>query len=349
MQYMEKRLNEPITIAGTLVQPGERKDVELPAASLYTQTPINVPINITHGKYKGPRLFVIAAVHGDEINGVEIIRRLIQLKCIKKLHGTLITVPVANLPGFITLSRYLPDRRDLNRAFPGSKKGSLAARLANIFMEEVISKCTHGIDLHTGNVHSENLPHVRINGDTPGSLVMAKAFNTPVILDSRLRDGSIRQACAELKIPLILYEAGEALRFNEIAIRIGLRGILHVMNKIGMIEVEKTSKEKKIKPKVSHYSAWARSPQSGIFHPVRMLGSDMEKGEKLGVISDPFTQKETDIYSPISGIIVGRNTLPLVNEGDALFHIARLHGTEEISNQISDMQHYFQDTPIEFF
>ena len=338
--------NKPITIANMLVNPGEKKLLELPAASLYTQTPINVPVHIIHGNYHGPRLFLTGAIHGDEINGVEIIRRLLRHRSLHQLHGSIIAVPVANVHGFITLSRYLPDRRDLNRSFPGSKEGSLTSRLAHLFMEEIISKCTHGIDLHTGNIHSENLPHVRTNIEAPGTIELAKAFKTPVILDAKLRDGSLRQAATEANIPVIIYEGGEALRFNELAIRIGVRGILNVLNHLGMIKtakIAKTSRMKKIKPRVAKSSTWVRSPKSGIFFQSRVLGTYIDEGEKIGYISDPFTKKEGEIFSTSSGIIIGRNTLPLVNEGDALFHVARIKGGEDVTSQIDVLHNYFTD------
>ena len=308
--------NTNIEIAGQIIEPGEQIAFDLPAAPLYSQTPVSIPIHIIHGIEKGPRVFLIAAVHGDEINGVEIIHRILSQSSLKKLRGTLIAIPVANVYGFMMLSRYLPDRRDLNRSFPGSKSGSLTARLAHFFMNDIIKTCDYGIDLHTGNVHSENLPHIRANTDLPGAMSLAKAFNVPVILDAKLPDGSIRQATSDLNIPVLLYEGGEALRFNELAIRIGVRGILNVLYKLGMIKGAKMRRDKKIKPKISRYSMWARSPKSGIFHPLRNLGTDVEKGEKLGVISDPFANREDEIFAPIAGIIIGKNTLPLVNEGD---------------------------------
>lgn len=338
--------NKPFLIAGVTIKPGEHKLIELPSASLYAQAPINIPVHVFHGKKQGPRIFISAAIHGDEINGVEIIRRLILNSNLRHIRGTLIAIPVANVHGFITLSRYLPDRRDLNRSFPGSKTGSLAARVANLYLEEIIQRCTHGIDLHTGNIHSDNLPHLRTNVDVPGTVKMARAFNVPVIVDAKIRDGSLRQAAAELNIPIIVYEAGEALRFNELAIRIGLKGVLNVLRSMHMIPPAK-SHIKKIKPMISFYSTWARSPKSGIFHPLRVLGTDVEEGEKLGVISDPFIKKDYEIFSPVKGIIIGRNTLPLVNEGDALIHVAKLKGTEHVTSQIMQLENDIITNPYD--
>lgn len=339
--------NKPFVIAGTTINPGERKSLELPAVSLYTQTPMNLPIHVLNGKQKGPRIFVSAAVHGDEVNGVEIIRRLLRHSALRNIKGTLILIPVVNMHGFIALSRYSPDRRDLNRTFPGSKSGSLTARVANLFMEEIVSKCTHGIDLHTGNLHSENLPQIRANVDVPGALFMARAFSAPIILNSKLRDGSMRQAAMELDIPVIVYEGGEALRFNEVAIRIGLRGVLNVLWALKMIKAETLALRKKSKTKISYSSSWVRSPESGIFHQLRLLGTDVDEGEKLAFIADPFSKKETEVFSLTEGVIVGRNTSALVNEGDALFHIARIKGGEDVTTEINELQNYYADNPFD--
>lgn len=328
---------KPLSIAGIKVNPGERKALELPAPNIYTQHSITIPIHVIHGKKKGPRIFVMAAVHGDEINGIEIIRRLLSQRILKTLNGTLIVVPVANVYGFITAVRYLPDRRDLNRSFPGSKLGSLSARLANLFMEEIISKCTHGIDLHTGNIHIENLPHIRTNLDVPGALRFARFFRAPIIMDAKLRDGSLRQAATELNIPVLVYEGGEALRFNELAIRIGLHGILNVLSALKMISIPKLTSQKNLKSRVAYHSSWVRSPESGIVHPLNVLGSDVEEGEKIGIIANPFAKKEKEIISPIEGVIIGKSTFPLANEGDALFHVARLKQADEVIPEINKL------------
>jgi hypothetical protein len=213
-------------------------------------------------------------------------------------------------------------------------------------MTEIISKCTHGIDLHTGNIHSENLPHVRLNLDVPGALKMARAFNVPVIVNAKLRDGSLRQAATELNIPMLVYEAGEALRFNELAIRIGLRGVLNVLHALGMLE--KPIKQTKIKSKVAHQSSWVRSPESGILHPLNTLGNDVEEGEKLGIIASPFTKNETEIVANMAGFVIGKNTLPLVNEGDALFHIAKLNEVDEVESDMNNLRHDVASDP-DFF
>lgn len=324
-------------IGGFRIMPGEDKTIELPAATLYTHTPMNIPVHIIHGRKPGPRLFVTAAIHGNEIDGVEIIRQLLTSSRLKHIHGTLIAVPVVNVYGFVTLSRYLPDRRDLNRSFPGSKKGSLAARLAYLLMKEVISKCTHGIDLHTGGLHRSNLPQIRINLDIHENISLAKAFDVPVILNASLRDGSIRQACNDLGIPILVYEGGEALRFDEVAIRAGVKGILNVMAELKMIKhVKRATKHRETK--IARSSNWIRAPHSGILRPIRKLGDAINRNDSLGTIADPFGRQKTEIFSPWKGIIIGKTNLPLVNTGDALFHIACYRKIKQIISRLDELQ-----------
>nr|WP_305909580.1 succinylglutamate desuccinylase/aspartoacylase family protein [Methylomarinum sp. Ch1-1]MDP4522501.1 succinylglutamate desuccinylase/aspartoacylase family protein [Methylomarinum sp. Ch1-1] len=228
-----------LIINNQLIRPGCNLVIDLPLPSLYTHTPMTMPVHVINGRKPGPRLFVSAAIHGDELNGIEIVRRLLKQSALKRLHGTLIAIPMVNVYGVIHHSRYLPDRRDLNRSFPGSAKGSLAARLADLFMHEIVAQCSHGIDLHTGAIHRSNLPQIRANLDHEETLALAEAFNVPVLINSHLRDGSLRESAAEQGIQMLLYEAGEALRFDEICIRAGLQGILAVMRHLGMVASKK--------------------------------------------------------------------------------------------------------------
>jgi len=309
-------------ISGIEIKRGDNKMIALPVSQFYTNTPVSIPVHVICGKKDGPRLFVSAAIHGDEINGVEIIRRLLKKSSLKRLRGTLIAIPVVNVHGFVQQTRYLPDRRDLNRSFPGTRKGPLAARLAYVFMKEIVEKCTHGIDIHTGAVHRSNLPQIRANLEDEETARLARAFSVPVMLNSKVRDGSLREAASELGIPMLLYEAGEALRFDEVSIRAGLRGILKVMSELGMIA--KRSKTSRIHKKttIARGSSWVRSSSSGIVRTLVLLGSQVTKGQPLGIINDPFGGEETTVLSPFEGIVIGQVNLPLVYEGDALFHIA---------------------------
>jgi predicted deacylase len=329
--------NRPITIGRVEVKPGERRSIQLEMGRLYTHAQTAMPVQVICGKRAGPVLFVSAAIHGDELNGVEIIRRLMRIDELKRLRGTLVAVPIVNLHGFIHTSRYLPDRRDLNRSFPGSLTGSLAGRIAHVFMREIVSRATHGIDLHTGAVHRTNLPQIRANLDDEQTLTMAKAFGAPVIMNSAIRDGSLRAAAAERKTPILLYEAGEALRLDEFCIRGGVEGIIRVMRVLGMLR--KSRRKPPPEPIMARSSNWVRAPQSGIFRAYAQLGDRVTRDQTiLGVVSDPFGESEQEIRATNSGIVIGRLNLPLVNEGDAVFHIARFYRTDIVAERIEDYQ-----------
>ena len=330
---MVEGLVEPFEIGGSRVNPGERRIIDLPITDLSTHTPMTMPVQVICGRRPGPRLFVCAALHGDEIAGVEIIRRVLKLSALRRLRGTLVAVPIVNVFGFVSLSRYLPDRRDLNRSFPGSSKGSLASRLAHLFLGEIATKCTHGIDLHTGAVHRVNYPQIRANLDDPEALRMANSFGVPVVVNATLRDGSLRQAAAGQGVPVIVYEAGEALRFDELSIRAGVKGVMRVMRTLGMLPVQK-SRRALLEPIVARSSTWVRAPASGILRASASLGSQVSESEVLGAISDPFGGNEVEIISPADGILIGRTNLPLVHEGDGLFHIVRVEGTQAVAEAL---------------
>jgi predicted deacylase len=331
-------MNEDLVIGGEVIQRRSRRLLELPLPALYTHTPMNLPVHVLRGAKEGPRLFVSAALHGDELNGTEIIRRLLKQPALKHLRGTLIAVPIVNVYGLIHHSRYLPDRRDLNRSFPGSVKGSLAGRLAHLFMSEIVHKCTHGIDLHTGAINRSNLPQIRANLDDPETARLAESFGVPVLLNSNLRDGSLREAAAEQGIPMLLYEAGEALRFNEVAIRAGLNGIISVMRSMGMLPASRSRQKKKPEPFVARSSTWVRASTSGLFRRVCSLGSRVKRGDVLGLIDDPFGSDETEVTAEASGIVIGCSEIPLIHEGEALFHIARFEDIREVAGQIESFQ-----------
>lgn len=333
-----------VTIAGKGVKPGQRATINVPVARLYTHAEMNMPAHVLCGKKDGPSLFVCAGIHGDEILGVEIVRRLLKLKKLKHLRGTLIAVPVVNVYGFLDQSRYSPDRRDLNRFFPGSEKGSLTSQLANIFMNEVVKGCTHGIDLHTASNHRVNLPHIRANLDDSENQRLSMAFGAPVVLNANHHEGSLRSAVEDKGIPMLLYEAGEALRFDEVGIRVGVRGILSVMRTIGMLPAGRHTKSR-IEPVVARSSAWARAPASGIFHSKVALGSKVTRGSNLGIIADPFGENEIDIPSPESGVVIGRLNLPLVHRGDALFHVACVSKLTRVVETLEAFHEEFDDIP----
>lgn len=312
--------------------------VELQLPPLYVHSPLTLPVHVIRGNKDGPRLFISAAIHGDELNGTEIIRRLLKQSVLKRLRGTLVAVPIVNVYGLIHHSRYLPDRRDLNRTFPGSTRGSLAARLADLFMTEIVHKCTHGLDLHTGAIHRSNLPQIRANLDDPETLRLAEAFGVPVLLNANLRDGSLREAAAEQGIPMLLYEAGEALRFNEVAIRAGVRGIINVMRSLNMLPALRSRRKKSYAPFVARSNTWVRASASGLFRKVCALGSRVKRGDVLGFIDDPLGGGEYEVESTASGIVIGCAEIPLVHEGEALFNIARFEDIREVAGHVETFQ-----------
>jgi predicted deacylase len=322
-------------IGETVVAPGTRAIIDLPVARLYTHDSLKMPVQVINGRQAGPTLFVSAAVHGDEINGVEIIRRLLKRKQLSRLHGTLLVVPVVNVHGFLDQSRYLPDRRDLNRSFPGSPKGSVAGRLAHRFLNEIVLRSDCGIDLHTGALHRSNLPQIRATLDDEVTTRLAVAFGAPVILDAQVRDGSLRACAIKAGIPMLVYEAGEALRFDEVCIRAGIRGILHVMQELGMLK-KSGVKTTRVEPIVAKSSHWVRSPISGIVRAMVTLGQRVTKGQRLAAVSDPMGDVEEFALATHSGIVIGKTKIPLAHEGDALFNVASFERVTDAEDAVEE-------------
>ena len=318
-------------IANTEILRGTTTTINLELPKLYN-TPTNLPIRVIRGRKDGPIVFISAAIHGDELNGIEIIRRIRKLNILNKLKGTLILVPIVNVYGIMNLSRYLPDRRDLNRSFPGSIKGSLASRVAKIFFDEIVSRCDLGIDLHTASIHKSNLPQVRTNIDNEYTFKLAKFFEAPVILHSELRDGSLRSVAQDSGIPILLYEAGEALRFDEVCIRIGVKGIINVLREINMLP---TVSRKILKtPIITRNSNWIRTNESGMLRTIKALGDLVKKDEIIAFIDEPLGDDSFPIRSPFDGVIIGKSEIPLIQEGDAVFHIAKLKDLESAESKL---------------
>lgn len=327
MSRLLSQQRPPFLLGDSQIPAGSRSVVDIPFGKLYTHTELNIGAHVVHGRLDGPILLITAALHGDEINGVEICRRLLKVPRLNRLRGTLIVVPIVNTYGFVQQSRYLPDRRDLNRSFPGSEKGSLGSRMAYQFTNSILKKCTHAIDLHTGAIHRANLPQVRASAKDKIALRMAEIFNAPIIIKAASRDGTMRGTANNLGIPILLYEAGEALRFDEQSIKIGVRGIVNVMQDLGMLT--HTKKEGKTRSLFSKKSSWVRAEHDGIARYYVSLGQTVQQGDLLAHIYSPYSDFEVAITATLSGVVIGRNNLPLVNEGEALFHLAEVSSLEE--------------------
>jgi uncharacterized protein len=314
-------------IGGEIIPAGTRKLVDLPVSKLSNHTPVTLPVHVLHGLRPGPAMFVSAAIHGDELNGVEVVRRLLRTIRPETISGTLLCIPVINTYGFLARSRYMPDRRDLNRSFPGSPDGSLAARLAHLFLNEVVVRCQIGIDLHTAAVHRVNLPQIRTEFiKRPRGRELADAFGAQVVLNSPERGGSLRKAAREVGVDVLVFEGGEGLRFDEQSIRAGYEGVVNVMIHTGMRELPDgvdLSRGPNVRPPLfTNMSKWIRAGDGGIFRPRKKQGDAVSDNELLGWISNPYEDAEVEVRSPVRGIVVGMTTLPIVNMGDALYHIA---------------------------
>ncbi|MBB3035238.1 succinylglutamate desuccinylase/aspartoacylase family protein [Alteriqipengyuania lutimaris] len=318
---------EPFVIHDRRIAPGTSAILKIPVSQQVTGLDASLALKVLHGAKPGPAVFVSAAIHGDEIVGTAIIQRLLDHLMPSEMAGTLILAPAVNIYGFASHSRYLPDRRDLNRSFPGYEHGSLAAQLAHTFLEHVIDRCSLGIDLHTAAVHRYNLPQIRIASDSPHLTGLAMAFAPPIIIESPLRPGSMRALAADRDVPMLLLEAGEALRFDRYSIKVGVAGVLRVLTHIGMIERYGRAEEVEV-PVRANRSTWVRAPRGGVSRRVRKSGDIVKQGGLLAVVGGLFGEDGMEMVSPVEGVVIGHATLPIVNQGDAMFHIAEVETRE---------------------
>ncbi len=332
-------------IGGLTIPPNSRQTVDLPVSVLSDHTPVNMSVHVVHGREPGPTLFVSAAVHGDEVMGVEVVRRLLRVPSLDTMKGTMLAVPIVNSYGFLSHSRYLPDRRDLNRSFPGDAVGSLAARLAHKFMTEIVGRSDVGIDLHSAAIHRTNLPQVRVSPRSAQALALAKVFGAPIVMSSQVREGSLRQAAQDQDVDILLFEAGEGLRFDEVAVRTGVLGILRVMRHLGMVKAKGIAKAKAA-PMHSSSSFWLRAPVGGLLRTLKAIGAQVEQDDVLGLVSDPFGDFETEVVASEAGLLVGRTNLPVVNEGDGLFHVARIRPDDDPVETIDRLSGQLEEDPL---
>jgi predicted deacylase len=308
-------------VLGQLIPPGKVRRIEMPASRLPSGAEVSVPLVVVHGRAEGPTLWISAAIHGDELNGVEVIRRILARVDPKEVGGTLLAVPILNVYGFAEGSRYLPDRRDLNRSFPGSARGSLASRLAHLFVEQVMERSEVGIDLHTGAAHRTNVPQVRVEVGDERAMALARVFGAPVLVPSALRDGSLRAEAAKRGKPCLLFEGGEASRFDRGAIEVAEAGVLRVMAELGMIDPAEAPAST-VEPFLAKASRWVRAGRAGLFHLDVSAGDAVEKDAPIGRIEDVFGGRPLIVRSPCRGLVVGSATNPVVYRGDGIVHVA---------------------------
>lgn len=305
------------SINGRNIELGQKAKIDLRIAKLPTHTTIDLPVYIYRGEADGPVLLITAGLHGDELNGVEIIRRLIVSKEVTPSVGTILLIPIVNIYGFINNSRLMPDGRDLNRSFPGSKDGSLAGRIAYTLMNVVMPHVNYGVDFHTGGVNT-NYPQIRCTFDVPRNMELAKAFSPPFIINSRLREGSFRREAQSVGKTILVYEGGESLRFDELVINEGIEGVKRLMSYLGM---RYTNVEKNSSTVVFNETTWVRANYSGLYRPLINYGDQIAKGQTIATITDPYGEIEYKLRSRHKGYVLGVKTLPIVNRGDALIHI----------------------------
>jgi predicted deacylase len=317
------------SISGIKVKPGETREIYLKVSESYLSGGIQIPITVIRGREEGPAAFVFAAIHGDEINGSDIVRRLIFDVNHEKLRGTLIAVPVVNIPGFLVQSRYLPYHRDLNRFFPGKPKGNNAERIAARLFKEIVLKCDFGIDLHTASSGRLNLPHVRGDMRDAGVKKLARAFGSTVMVDQTGLRGSMRRAATDAGVPTILFEAGETGRFSAKVSQEGLAGVLNVLREMGMLP-DAPKPGKKDRPAfqvIVKASDWVRAEKGGILDLAVGPGDLIYEGDRIGSVLNPFGKTVTQIRSPFTGIVIGVTTAPLMVPGTGIVHVARLKKT----------------------
>jgi len=315
-----------ITIHGETILPGQSKTINMEIARLHTMTKLKIPVIIERSKIDGPVVLFSAGIHGDEINGVEIVRQIIVRNINKPQIGTIICIPVINIFGFVNKSREFPDGRDLNRVFPGSKNGSLASHFAWNLLTEIIPHVDYCIDFHAGGSSRFNAPQIRVEPDNEELKQLSDVFNAPFTLYSKNIAGSFRNACGKLGVKMLLFEGGKSLDINQDVTQEGVQGAKRVLQHLGMLSIRKNAKAPERPPLYIQDSAWIRARNSGMFQSRVHAGQFVTKGEIIAIITDPFGKFEQKVKAPNSGYIINANDGPIVYQGDAVFHITQKMG-----------------------
>jgi predicted deacylase len=313
-------MREAFELNGLSVKPGSHRLIELDIARLPSGTLIQMPVHVFHSRQQGPVVMLSGGLHGDEVNGIETVRRMVESDALRKLRaGTVLALPIINVYGFIHFSRDVPDGKDVNRSFPGNSEGSLASIVAWNITHHLLPLIDFGIDFHTGGASRTNHPQLRFaKGDELGETV-ARAFRAPFLLQSGLIQGSLRAAAQELGKSVVVFEGGESLRLDEYSIKTGIQGIKNVLSEYGMI----TPRKARGRSTFCSESHWVRAEVSGLFISRKFAGQKVKEGQILGVINSPYGEYSLKVKSPYDGHIIGHNNFPLIHRGDALFHIAQ--------------------------
>lgn len=319
---MAKTTQKDLTILGETILPGESRTLNMEIAKLHTMTKLKIPVIIERSEIDGPTVLFSAGLHGDEINGVEIVRQLIVQKINRPKIGTIICIPTINVFGFLNQKREFPDGRDMNRIFPGSLNGSLASRFAYYLLNEIIPNVDYCIDFHAGGASRFNAPQIRLVPHNPELKKLADVFHAPFALYSKNIAGSFRNSCDKLGVKMLLFEGGKSLDINEAITKEGVDGTKRFLNHFGMLNPKKSISIPEKKMIYIEKSSWVRAKNSGMFKGLITIGNYVQKGEVLALISDPYGKVEIKIKAPNAGFVINVNDAPIVYQGDAIFHIS---------------------------
>ncbi|GEO06711.1 succinylglutamate desuccinylase [Adhaeribacter aerolatus] len=310
-----------ITINGQNIGLGQQVLIRLNISRLPSGTVIDIPVHVFRAPEDGPVLLLMAGMHGDEVNGIETVRRMLRRKMLRPARGTIIAIPVLNIYGFLNFSREVPDGKDVNRSFPGSEGGSLASRVAHKFVREILPWVDYGIDFHTGGASRANYPQVRCLLSNPVAAQMAYAFAAPFVINANLRPKSLRKEASKYGKNIIVFEGGESLRFDEAGIQEGINGTIRVL---AFLQIQKSNVSPGKLPKVCQRTSWVRAKVAGLFRSQIALGDYIQKSQVIGSIADPYGQMSVSLKAPKAGYVIGLNRMPVVNQGDALLHLGLL-------------------------
>lgn len=333
---MAKKEERDIVILNERIALGESRRLDFSIAKLYTGTKVEIPIIIERSKIPGPTVLITAAIHGDEINGVEIVRQLIARKFNKPKRGTIICIPILNVFGFLNGDRSFPDGRDLNRVFPGTKSGSLASRVAYHFTRKILPHADYCLDFHTGGASRFNAPQIRVKFGNERLLELAKVFNAPFTVYSNTIEKSYRSTCQKMEIPILLFEGGKSRESNKEIVKEGVDGVLRFLDHLDMLGKRFVAPKPIAKTVIIEKSKWVRAHRSGLLHVKVECNKHVEKGELLATITDPYGKMRFKIASPNEGYIININQSPIVNQGDAIFHISTVNTANPEDEEMED-------------